>query len=330
MQYTYLGKTGLQVSKLCLGTMSFGPLASEEESFAIMDRALELGINFFDTANVYGNSDSTHHGLTEEIIGRWFAQGGNRRERVILATKVHERMKNPLDGPNDEPGLSAYKIYRHLEESLKRLQTDHVELYIMHHVDYKASWNELFGAFENIINQGKAYYVGSSNFGARHLAYAKAAAEKRNFLGIISEQHKYNLTCRLPELEVLPAAQELGMGITVWAPLEGGLLAENALNPESNVGKRAERLKYLSEDVKKQVAAYAELCKELGERESDVSLAWLLHNPAVSSIILGPRTVEQLEKSMRALEIELSEETLRRIDEIFPGPGKAAPEAYAW
>lgn len=330
MKYTYLGRTGLKVSRLCLGTMNFGSRTSEEEAFKIMDRALEAGINFFDTANVYGNSDTGHCGWTEEIIGKWFALGGGRREKVVLATKVYNDMNSKLDGPNSAPGLSAYKIRRQLDESLKRLQTNHVELYQMHHIDRHASWEELMGTFESIVNQGKVYYIGSCNFGARHLAYAQAAADKRNFFGLVSEQHKYNLMCRLPELEVIPAIKDLGFGMMVWSPLESGLLADNILNPTSNVGKRAEKSKKLIPEQRKKLQAYADLCKELGEIESNVALAWLLHNPAVTCPIIGPRTVEQLENALHALEIELSEDTLLKLDEIFPGPGGEAPEAYSW
>lgn len=332
MKYTYLGRTGMKVSRLCLGTMNFGTRTSQEESFKIMDRALDLGINFFDTADVYGANATGYHGLTEEIIGKWFAQGNNRRERVILSTKVYNEMDNTIEGVNDAPGISAYKIYRHLDASLQRLQTDHVELYQMHHIDSRINWDEIFGAFENVIQNGKAYYVGSSNFGARHLAYARAAADKRHFLGLVSEQHKYNLLCRLPELEVLPAAQELGMGVLTWSPLGGGLLADHLLdgtNLESH-SKRAELVKNMSLEQHNQLQRYADLCKELGESESNVSIAWILSNPAITAPVIGPRTVEQLENIVHALEINLTPDVLAELDDIFPGPGGSAPEAYAW
>lgn len=329
MQYTELGKTGMKVSRLVLGTMNFGSRTDEKTSFAIMDRALELGINFFDTANVYGAwGIGQHSGYTEEIIGRWFAQGGGRREKVVLATKFYNHMENELDGPNDPAGVSAYKLYRSLDASLKRLQTDHIELYQMHHVDHTINWDEIFGAYENMIAQGKIYYAGSSNFGARHLAFADAAAEKRHFLGLVSEQHLYNLFERLPELELLPTAKDLGMGIIVWSPLEGGLLAENALGATS--GRHAERASRLTDRQRKQIQDYAALCKELGESESNVALAWLLQNPAITAPIVGPRTVEQLNEAVHAVDIKLSPEILARLDEIFPGPGGSAPEAYAW
>lgn len=330
MKFAYLGRTGMKVSRLCLGTMNFGPRTDEKEAFAIMDRALEAGVNFFDTANVYGGGDNGHRGWTEEIMGRWFAQGGGRREKVVLATKVYGDMNDENDGPNEPSGLSAYKIRRHIEGSLKRLQTDRIELYQMHHIERHAPWEEIWGAFEGLVNQGKAYYIGSSNFGARHLAYAQAAAEKRNFLGLVSEQHKYHLMCRLPELEVLPAAQELGLGVIPWSPLGGGLLSGNVLNPAGGGARSGQAAANLTETQRAQLEAYGKLCAELGESESNVALAWLLANPAVTAPIIGPRTLAQFEDTLRAVEIELSSEALAKLDEIFPGPGGEAPEAYAW
>ncbi|WP_342751973.1 aldo/keto reductase [Alkalibacterium olivapovliticus] len=293
----------------------------------MMDRALEAGINFFDTANVYGGSGQ--RGRTEEIIGRWFAQGGGRREKVVLATKVYGGMEDETDGPNQDRGLSAYKIRRHLEESLKRLQTDHVELYQMHHIERHAPWEEIWGVFESLVNQGKTYYIGSSNFAGYHLALAQAKAEKRHFLGLVSEQHKYNLLCRLPELEVLPAAEDLGIGVIPWSPLGGGLLSGKILDPEP--GSRSEqRADDLSDEERSQLEAYSKLCKDLGETEPNVALAWLLANPAVTAPIIGPRTMDQLEQALKAVEINLSEDVLKELDRIFPGPGGHAPEAYAW
>ncbi|PRY81022.1 aryl-alcohol dehydrogenase-like predicted oxidoreductase [Alkalibacterium olivapovliticus] len=288
---------------------------------------MEAGINFFDTANVYGGSGQ--RGRTEEIIGRWFAQGGGRREKVVLATKVYGGMEDETDGPNQDRGLSAYKIRRHLEESLKRLQTDHVELYQMHHIERHAPWEEIWGVFESLVNQGKTYYIGSSNFAGYHLALAQAKAEKRHFLGLVSEQHKYNLLCRLPELEVLPAAEDLGIGVIPWSPLGGGLLSGKILDPEP--GSRSEqRADDLSDEERSQLEAYSKLCKDLGETEPNVALAWLLANPAVTAPIIGPRTMDQLEQALKAVEINLSEDVLKELDRIFPGPGGHAPEAYAW
>lgn len=330
MKYDYLGRTGLKVSKLCLGTMNFGPRTDQKEAFEIMDKALDAGVNFFDTANVYGNPNNGYAGWTEEIIGRWFAQGGGRREKVVLASKVYGEMNDPADGPNGPRGLSAYKIRRHIEASLKRLQTDHIELYQMHHIERHAPWEEIWGAFEALVNLGKAYYIGSSNFGARHLVRAQAEAEKRNFLGLVSEQHKYSLTCRLPELEVLPAAEELGLGIIPWSPLGGGYLSGNVLKTVAGSERAAEAGKNLTDEQRSQLEAYAKLCQDLGESEANVALAWLISDPVVTAPIIGPRTVEQFDNALRAVEIELTDDILKQLDEIFPGPGSAAPEAYAW
>jgi aryl-alcohol dehydrogenase-like predicted oxidoreductase len=310
--------------------MNFGPRTDEKETWAIMDKALDAGINFFDTANVYGSPNNGRNGWTEEIMGRWFAQGGGRREKVVLATKVYGDMSDENDGPNGPRGLSAYKIRRHIEGSLTRLQTDHIELYQMHHIEQHAPWDEIWGVFEALVNQGKAYYIGSSNFGARHLAYAQAQAEKRNFLGLVSEQHKYSLVCRLPELEVLPAVQELGLGLIPWSPLGGGFLSGTVLNPVAGSERAASAAQNLTEAQRTQLEAYTALCKDLGESESNVALAWLLANPAVTAPIIGPRTLEQFKSTLRAVDIKLPEDVLKRLDELFPGPGGAAPEAYAW
>ncbi|WP_419871160.1 aldo/keto reductase [Candidatus Pristimantibacillus sp. PTI5] len=325
MQYTKLGRSGLRVSRLCLGTMNFGVDTDERESFRILDAALDAGINFIDTANIYGWGENA--GRTEEIIGKWFQQGDGRRERTVLATKVYGDMHDAHDGPNRDAGLSAYKIRRHLEGSLKRLQTDHIELYQMHHVDRSVNWSELWGAFENAVSQGKVGYIGSSNFAGWDIAVAQGEAKARGSIGLVSEQHKYNLLCRLPELEVLPASKELGLGVIPWSPLDGGLLAGNHRRKDG--GRRSGDTKRL-EQHRDQLDAYAAFCDELGEPEDLVSLAWLLANPAVTAPIIGVRTLDQFERSLRAVEISLDESALKRLDEIFPGPGGEAPRAYAW
>lgn len=325
MQYTKLGRSGLRVSRLCLGTMNFGVDTDEKESFRILDAALDAGINFIDTANIYGWGENA--GRTEEIIGKWFKQGDGRRERTVLATKVYGDMSDAHDGPNREAGLSAYKIRRHLEGSLKRLQTDHIELYQMHHVDRSVNWNELWGAFETAASQGKIGYIGSSNFAGWDIAVAQGEAKARGSIGLVSEQHKYNLLCRLPELEVLPASQALGLGVIPWSPLDGGLLAGNHRRKDG--GRRSGDSKRL-EQHRDKLEAFAAFCDELGEPEDLVSLAWLLANPAVTAPIIGVRTLDQFERSLRAVEITLDESALKRIDEIFPGPGGDAPRAYAW
>ena len=323
MEYRHLGRTGLKVSPLCLGTMNFGPQTSEADSYAIMDRALELGINFFDTANVYGWRKG--EGVTEQIIGRWFAQGGGRREKVVLATKVYGVMG---DWPN-QSRLSALHIKRACEDSLRRLQTDYIDLYQMHHIDRETPWEEIWQAMEQLVREGKVIYVGSSNFAGWHIAQAQAAAAERHFMGLVSEQSLYNLNARMIELEVIPACQAYGLGLIPWSPLAGGLLG--GVLEKAAAGRRAsEDIQRALEQYRPRIEAYEALCRELGERPADVALAWLLHNPAVTAPIIGPRTIEQLDGSLRALEIKLSAETLQKLDAIFPGPGGPAPEAYAW
>jgi aryl-alcohol dehydrogenase-like predicted oxidoreductase len=316
----------MRVSQLCLGTMNFGVDTDEQTAFRIMDEALELGINFFDTANIYGWGENA--GLTETIIGRWFAQGGQRREKVVLATKVYEPISNPVDGPNDTRGLSLYKIRRHLEGSLKRLQTDHIELYQMHHIDRRTPWEEIWEAFETQVRSGKVDYIGSSNFAGWHLVKAQAAAKERYFMGLVTEQHKYSLLERTPELEVLPAAKDLGLGVVAWSPLAGGLLGGNAL--KKDVGTRTSQRTDLVEKHRSQLEKFSKLCAELGEKESHVALAWLLTNPVLTAPIIGPRTVEQLQDTIRTVEISLDENVLQELNEIFPGPGGETPEVYAW
>jgi aryl-alcohol dehydrogenase-like predicted oxidoreductase len=323
MEFTQLGRTGLKVSRLCLGTMNFGPLTNEADSFAIMDKALELGINFFDTANVYGWKIG--EGITENIIGRWFAQGGGRREKVVIATKVYGRMS---DWPNTSR-LSALHIRQAVEESLDRLQTDHIDLYQMHHVDRLTPWEEIWQAMEVLVQQGKVIYVGSSNFAGWHIARAQETARARRFMGLVSEQSLYNLKDRMVELEVLPACKGYGLGVIPWSPLSGGLLG--GILEKVKEGRRAEKdTQKEIEEKRPQLEKWEAFCKEVGEKPADVALAWLLANPAVTAPIIGPRTLDQLTGSLRALEIKLDEEAMKKLDEIWPGPGGEAPEAYAW
>jgi aryl-alcohol dehydrogenase-like predicted oxidoreductase len=326
MKNTHLGRTGLQVSRLALGTMNFGFVTDEAAGFEIMDAAIDAGINFFDTADVYGGPQKPDiakgYGLSEEVIGRWLSQGG-RRDKIVLATKVYQPMEY---GPNDR-GLSAYHIRRACEDSLRRLKTDHIDLYQMHHIDRCTPWEEIWQAMDRLIQQGKVSYIGSSNFAGWHIATAQSAANSRHFLGLVSEQSLYNLTQRAIELEVIPASRYHGLGIIAWSPLAGGLLGgvlEKTL--DGRRGALAEQV----ERLRPQLEAYEALCRGIGERPADVALAWLLHKPAVAAPIIGPRVKEQLLDSLRAPEIVLSEETLARLDKIWPGPGAEAPEAYAW
>jgi aryl-alcohol dehydrogenase-like predicted oxidoreductase len=323
MEYTQLGRTGLKVSRLCLGTMNFGPQTTEKDSYTIMDKALDLGINFFDTANVYGWR--LGEGVTEQIIGRWFAQGNGRREKVVLATKVYGRMGN---WPN-QGRLSALNIRNAVEASLKRLKSDHIDLYQMHHIDLNTPWEEIWQAMETLVQQGKVLYIGSSNFAGWHIVRANEAAKSRHFLGLVCEQSLYSLKDRMIELEVIPACRVYGLGLIPWSPLAGGILGGTIRG--AKIGRRAD--KEPRQDARKyarQLTAYERFCKSLGDKPADVALAWLLANPIVTAPIIGPRTLEQLTGSLRALKIKFSKADMKKLDEIWPGPGGEAPEAYAW
>lgn len=328
MDYAHLGSSGLKVSRLCLGTMNFGDATDEATAFQIMDAAMETGINFVDTADVYGGPQSPDmakgFGLSEEIIGRWLVQGG-KRDEIVLATKVYQPMGL---GPNDRR-LSARHIRKACEDSLRRLRTDHIDLYQMHHVDRFTPWEEIWQAMELLVQQGKVLYVGSCNFAGWDIATAQAEARSRHFLGLVAEQSLYNLAARTVELEVIPSSRYHGLGLIPWSPLAGGLLG-GVLKKVSDGRRATPHMAQRIERQRPQLEAYEALCDELGEQPADVALAWLLHNPAVTAPIIGPRTVEQFSLSLRALEISLDADVLSRLDDIWPGPGGEAPQAYAW
>ncbi|MEU1369749.1 aldo/keto reductase [Streptomyces sp. NPDC005803] len=330
MEYTNLGRSGLAVSRLVLGTMNFGTQTSEADSHAIMDRAHDRGINFFDTANVYGTRPGEVP--TEPIIGKWFASGSGRREKTVLATKVYI----PTGSWPNEGRLSALNIRRACEASLKRLGTDYIDVYQMHHVDRTTPWEEIWEAFGVLRQQGKVLYFGSSNFAGWHLAQAQEAARSRHFLGLVSEQSMYNLMNRWVELEVLPAARHYGLGLIPWGPLNGGVLA-GVLRKQKEGGAARGTSGHSAGALAKHhetITAYEKLCAGIGEDPAHVGLAWLLAQEGVTGPIIGPRTAAQLDSSLRALTIRLDGATLARLDELFPAPGpngsKPAPEAYAW
>jgi len=326
MEYTHLGRTGTKVSRLCLGTMNFGPYTDERESFRIMDAAFDRGINFFDTANVYGGNDAV--GVSEEILGKWFTANQEKRDGIILATKVYGRMG---EGPNDAR-LSAVHIRKACEESLRRLKTDHIDLYQFHHIDRETPWEEIWQEMERLVQAGKVIYTGSSNFAGWHIAHAQGIARERHFVGLVCEQSLYNLALRTVELEVLPACRAFGLGFIAWSPLAGGALAGmpdktgNSKTRRTGGGRsEAVRLR-LATPVK----AYEDLCRENGLIPAEVALAWLLTNKTVTAPITGPRTMEQIESAVAALSIKLTDDILDKLDAIWPGPGGQAPEAYAW
>ena len=328
MEYTYLGRTALQVSRLCLGTLNLGVRASEEESFAILDTALDRGVNFVDTANQYGWQK--HKGYTEEFLGQWFAQGGGRREKVVLGTKVFNAMS---DWPNDS-GLSARHIIASCEDSLRRMGTEWIDLFQMHHVDRHAPWDEVWQAMETLTQQGKIRYVGSSNFAGWHIAEAQETAARRHFLGVVSEQSVYNLVTRHVELELVPAAQRYGVGVLAWSPLHGGLLSgalrklADGTAMKTAQGRAAQALEVHREAI----TGYEKHCAEIGADPAEVGLAWVMSRPGVTAPVIGPRSIQQLDGALAALDLKLTEETLAELDRLFPpiGNGGPGPEAWAW
>jgi aryl-alcohol dehydrogenase-like predicted oxidoreductase len=328
MKYKQLGRTGVKVSRLCLGTGNFGyndnfvgswGATNEKEAFKIMDAALEGGINFFDTANVYGNHGDGTSGDTERIIGKWFKQGGGRREKVFLATKVGRTMlNNDYDGPNTCDGLSLWKIRRHIEGSLKRLQTDHIEMVTMHQVDEFVQWDEIWEGFETFVKAGKLDYVGASKHAAWELMKAQEAARRRSFMGLVCEQHRYDMTNRTAELEAFPCCIDQGIGVTLYSPLQRGVLAVDLLNPS---GRPIDKdTSFLVETYRPQLLEYAKLCHDLGEKPVNVTLAWQMAHPALTAPIIGPASLDDLTEMLHSVEIVLTDEVLAEIDRIFPRP----------
>ncbi len=323
MKYSSLGRSGLSVSRLCLGTMNLGKLVDEQTSFAILDAAIDAGINFIDTADVYGGVG--HRGRTEEIIGKWLSQGGGRRQKIVLATKVYGKMGEGIN----ERGLSAYHIRTACEDSLRRLKTDHIDLYQMHHIDRTVPWDEIWQAMEVLIAEGKVIYNGSSNFAGWHIVEAQLSARHRNHNGLISEQSLYNLTNRMIELEVIPACRKFGIGIVPWSPLAEGILA-GIFGTNDGVRKKTDAVQKALEQHRHKVEEYEVFCASTGKNPEAVAIAWLLHNPVISSVIIGPRTIIHLQGMIDAVETTLNDEEITKIETIWPGPGGEAPEAYAW
>lgn len=323
MKYTHLGRTGVKVSKICFGTMNIGTYIPEQDAFKMMDRALELGINFFDTANAYGGDKGM--GYSETVLGNWLKQR-EVRDKIFLASKVYGKVG---EGINDLK-LSAYHIKKACEDSLRRLKTDHLDLYQMHHIDRETPWEEIWQAMEQLVREGKVLYVGSSNFAAWNIVEAHYIAKQRNFLGLVSEQSIYNLRNRHIELEVIPACKAMGVGILTWSPLGGGILCGVLDKVEEGSRRSREALRKSVEKLRPQLEVYEKLCKEINQKPADIALAWLLHQPGITSPIVGPRTIQQLEDNIKAADLVLSEDILKKLDEIWPGPGNQAPEAYAW
>ncbi|MEW1923559.1 aldo/keto reductase [Streptomyces sp. NPDC088360] len=326
MIHTQLGRTGLRVSRLALGTVNFGGRVEEPEAHRLMDHALERGINLIDTANTYGWR--VHKGHTEEVIGRWLDKGPARRDQVVLATKVGDPMG---EGLNDR-GLSARNIVAACEASLKRLGTDWIDVYQMHHIDRSVAWDEVWQAMDLLVTQGKVRYVGSSNFAGWDIASAQAAAQRRNTLGLVSEQCVYNLVTRYPELEVMPAAQVHGLGLLVWSPLHGGLLGGVLRKKRAGSAvKSAQGRAAAALDVHHAtIESYENLCAEHGLDPAVVGMAWTLARPGVTAAVIGPRTEQHIEGALEALECDLPESLLTRLDALFPPVGRGGPAPDCW
>ncbi|MDA0788553.1 MAG: aldo/keto reductase [Proteobacteria bacterium] len=331
MTFRRLGRTALQVGPLAVGTVNFGWLTTETDSFEIMSAAMDRGLNLIDT------SDNYNAGKTETVIGHFIAKHG-QRDRMVLATKCYSP---PNDWGNPDPakrtgeeagpnqrGLSAKHIIEACNASLKRLQTDYIDLYQMHHVDRKAPFEEIWQAYEVLVSQGKIIYAGTSNYAGWQLAKACESARARHYLGPVSEQSIYSLINRTVELEVIPACRDYGLGFIPYSPVGGGLLAGPGRKDQSV--RTAGPAGALSDRRRKQLDDYTALCQELGHAPADVAIAWVAANPDVTSPIIGPRTMAHLESAHGALDITLDDETMGRLDKLFPGPGGEAPEAYSW
>lgn len=324
-EYVNLGRTALRVSRLCLGTVNFGVRVEEQAGHSIMDQAMEQGINFLDTANIYGWGQ--HRGYAEETIGRWFTLGGGRRERMVLATKVGWQLGDPNDG-----GLSARHIVAACDDSLRRLRTDWIDLFQMHVLDRSAPWEEIWQAMELLVAQGKVRYVGSSNFAGWHLASAQEAAARRHFLGLVSEQCLYNLVRRHVELELIPAAQAYGIAVLPWSPLHGGMLGGVLRKSLAGTASKSAQGRAAAGLMEHRVSIekYEKYCADLGADPAEVGLSWVLRQPGVTSVVIGPRTPEQLCGALAAVRRPLTPTVLIHLDEIFPPIGNGGPAPEAW
>ncbi len=320
MKYLNLGRSGLKVSNLCLGTMTFGEAdensfmhqvgCSEETAFAIMNRALDAGINFFDTADVYGQE-----GLTERVLGRWFSKD-RRRDEVVLATKCRFRMHK---GPNGT-GASRFRIVKAIDDSLKRLQTDHIDLYQIHMQDLETPEDETLRALDDLVRAGKVLYLGASNYAAYRLVESVMTSERERLTRFVSYQCQYSLIARELEREHLPACVRHGLGILPYSPLAGGFLSGKYRPGQAPQGSRLERWKERFQSYDKPrnwriLDALDFVAKEVSATPSQVALAWLMNQPAVSSVIFGARNLEQLEDNLKAAEVKLTPEQLAKLTE---------------
>ncbi|MBE3598668.1 MAG: aldo/keto reductase [Limnochordaceae bacterium] len=318
LEYVRLGRAGVKVSRLCLGCMNFGWRTDEDESIRIIHRALDAGVNFLDTANVYGN-----RGGSETIVGKALK---GRRDQVVLATKVFGEMGS---GPNDR-GTSRRHIMQQVEASLRRLQTEWIDLYQLHRPDPDTPMDETLSALDDLVRQGKVRYIGTSTFPAWQLVQMLWISDRMGFERIVSEQPPYSIFDRRVETELLPACQAHGIGVIPWSPLAGGWLAgryrRGAPIPEDARASDPNRRKWMGLDDEKAERRYdaveeiEKLAKQRGVTISQFALAWVMAHPAVTAPIIGPRTLDQLEDNLRAAEIQLSGEEKEQVDRVVP-PG---------
>lgn len=314
MEFRKLGRTGLKVSELCLGSMQFGWTADEGTSFIVLDRAFDAGINFIDTANVYSRwVEGNPGGVSETIIGKWMKSRALSRDKLVIATKVRGKMG---DGANDE-GLSRVHILRMVEDSLRRLQTDYIDLYQTHHPDLNTPIEETLGAMDTLVRQGKVRYIGCSNYPAWQLMEALWTSDRLGLARIDSLQPHYHLAWRREfEQELAPVCRKYGIGVIPYSPLAGGFLTGKYTRDHVDAGSARNVSRYFNEqnwallDVMKEVAAGLG-----GKSVSQVALAWQLSQPVITSPIIGPRNLEQLEDNLGAAGLRLDEQTMERLDQ---------------
>jgi aryl-alcohol dehydrogenase-like predicted oxidoreductase len=325
MEYRSLGRTATKVSPLCLGCMMFGGKTSPDDSYAIIDRAIDAGINFLDTANVYVR------GRSEEVTGEALKRNG-KRQQIVLATKVHGTMDD--DDPNAY-GSSRRHIIEQCEASLRRLQTDYIDLYQIHRPRSDTPVDETLRALDDLVRAGKVRYIGTSTFGAWQLVESLWVAKEYGLNRFVCEQPPYHILDRRIERELLPMAQTYGFGIIPWSPLAGGLLTgkytrENP-SPEgaryADVGGNPRFAARKTEEVYDVVEELAPLAKAKGVTMAQFALAWVMHQPVVTSPIIGPRTMEQLEDNLGALDVEITADDRAAVDALVP-PGRMASPFY--
>lgn len=322
MTYRPLGRTGVLVSSLCLGAMNFGGPTDEADSIAIINRALDGGINFIDTANVYNAGES------ERIVGKALKENG-RRDEVVLATKVYGKMG---DGPNDQ-GVSRYHILKACEDSLRRLQTDHIDLYQLHRPPMTVPQDETLRAFDDLVRSGKVRYIGCSTFPAWKVMEALAISQQQNLARYISEQPPYNLLDRRIENELVPLAHQYGMALLPWSPLAGGILAGRYANKEQfPPGSRAERANEIFRNRITQrgldvAIALGEMARKRNLTSSQLGLLWVMDQPGVTAPIIGPRTMAHLEDALPVLDMKLADED-RPLFDALVHPGTAVADFH--